>query len=1036
VALCHDSLAMEPELEVQRMLRSRIDYHLGLHKFYGYASLPRDVGLLSALWPDFFVLLAVAIHRRMLISLGIPSLFTSAREDSSANPTPPPSSEESRELQDSASFLSAISNDRAVEASSSAARSTDDPRESPRVDAKAAASVDQALQPSSHLTETQPLPALATLDGDDVVHCRLVVTSRSETDRTAVQATVDLAGSADVVMTDLEKAGRVDGEGGANTPPVGNPAVGGKEVVTIVEFVDLEEVGAAPHFSPLEGRTAGTSTSARAETAGLPLHTEGSEAAFEQATTEEALEATFGWPGDAIKSPHHKVDTTIKSPRRDAAQRASKECAPLRTAHPTWASSPPSQLPKHTRPAATPHALSCFPSLTEPADAKLFFGWLLNLVAASLVAVRVGSLFAALFVFGLLSLLMGWWRGKSFFSRMGREVCAFRERLLPVAYHSKGSDTDLSMPSFAISLVIWLLVLFAFPLLSEGASSGSNLGNPRFDSSTIGVLFFVMGVMVCDRIIYRLWLPPIAIDPSLRHSSPHAEPGCSDSWASDWRDAFKPASVSMGSLSRRMSSVRGEAEPTSVAPSLKLALHCSVTLALHTITFAMPLWRCASWDKECGELAAAPGLSAAAGMEGCGSCSKALVVQLFYALASIYLLLSASQLRVGFPLVPQDHPLTESGAPLESISSLKDLIPLYFDFIGCVLYKLYLFRGFLQVPFLWEIRAILDWTVANTSLEHFYSIGVRLLFRFPQLFSYIKLEDIHTGLCIVRANMLYRRAYKRGVAIPKLDKSYMGFLAVLALLLVVTGPLLIFSSASPISEPNPLVGASARLSLIAAPRAALARTSRGELDHSHSDFEIASISRLRLVALDPHHALLTNEFHLHHCQDARSEVEIYRSCGYRYLFGDSSDNFQRLQFEKEADLHWQITPGSRRALAQALIQSSVLEARFGVDAVKREMQVEVSLQVTFERALAIGGSTRNSLARTRALSKSQKEQLFRALIPSNGSSVRPAVVRLELRELFPKFVRLPSVAEAEPFAITGTMHQWHTWQTLALSWRS
>lgn len=58
-----------------------------------------------------------------------------------------------------------------------------------------------------------------------------------------------------------------------------------------------------------------------------------------------------------------------------------------------------------------------------------------------------------------------------------------------------------------------------------------------------------------------------------------------------------------------------------------------------------------------------------------------------------------------------------------------------------VLYKLQLFKAFLQIPFLWEIRAILDWTVAHTSLE---------------LFSFLKLEDIYAGLCLVRADMLYR----------------------------------------------------------------------------------------------------------------------------------------------------------------------------------------------------------------------------------------------------------------------------------------
>ena len=172
------------------------------------------------------------------------------------------------------------------------------------------------------------------------------------------------------------------------------------------------------------------------------------------------------------------------------------------------------------------------------------------------------------------------------------------------------------------------------------------------------------------------------------------------------------------------------------------------------------------------------------------------------------------------------------------------------------------------MPFLWELRAILDWTVAHTSLE---------------LFSFLKLEDIHAGLCVVRADMLYRKAYPRGVAVPKLDKSYMGMLAVLALLLVVTGPLLIFSSASPISEPNPVVAASASLSFIATPRQADVGGGRVALstrrDRSRSEFPLATFSRFSLITLDVGDPLLVQDFHLHRCRSALTEHDVYANCG-------------------------------------------------------------------------------------------------------------------------------------------------------------
>ena len=48
----------------------------------------------------------------------------------------------------------------------------------------------------------------------------------------------------------------------------------------------------------------------------------------------------------------------------------------------------------------------------------------------------------------------------------------------------------------------------------------------------------------------------------------------------------------------------------------------------------------------------------------------------------------------------------------------------------------------MAIPFLWELRAILDWTVETTSLS---------------LFEWLKLEDVYAGLCAVRADMNSRR---------------------------------------------------------------------------------------------------------------------------------------------------------------------------------------------------------------------------------------------------------------------------------------
>ena len=67
-----------------------------------------------------------------------------------------------------------------------------------------------------------------------------------------------------------------------------------------------------------------------------------------------------------------------------------------------------------------------------------------------------------------------------------------------------------------------------------------------------------------------------------------------------------------------------------------------------------------------------------------------------------------------------------------------------------------------------------------------------------------KLEDIYAGLTIVRADMDARRKWPRGVRKPNAFKCYIGCGVVSLLLVVVLGPLLLFSSTSPFSQDRTL----------------------------------------------------------------------------------------------------------------------------------------------------------------------------------------------------------------------------------------
>ena len=103
---------------------------------------------------------------------------------------------------------------------------------------------------------------------------------------------------------------------------------------------------------------------------------------------------------------------------------------------------------------------------------------------------------------------------------------------------------------------------------------------------------------------------------------------------------------------------------TPLAPSLKLALHVTLTVALHATYFTeIPIWNC---DEACG------------GAEG-GGCTRSAAALFFYLLCCLYLYTSCVQLRRGFPQIVCEHPLT--GATSTAL--------------------VYMSKAYMALPFLW-----------------------------------------------------------------------------------------------------------------------------------------------------------------------------------------------------------------------------------------------------------------------------------------------------------------------------------------------
>lgn len=150
----------------------------------------------------------------------------------------------------------------------------------------------------------------------------------------------------------------------------------------------------------------------------------------------------------------------------------------------------------------------------------------------------------------------------------------------------------------------------------------------------------------------------------------------------------------------------------------------------------------------------------------------------FYTLLCLYLLLSALQIRYGFPI----HKKPSSVLQYED----SDLAV-----IGA--------QVFSALPFLVELRALLDFTFARTALD---------IFQFWQLWQF------HYDFYNAKASNKFYRTKVLGAPTEPLDKCLFGWLISCVILGLLVGPLLFFSDAGGFVAPNPVHSGSVQLDFL------------------------------------------------------------------------------------------------------------------------------------------------------------------------------------------------------------------------------
>ncbi|XP_064016182.1 piezo-type mechanosensitive ion channel component 1 isoform X2 [Pogoniulus pusillus] len=310
-----------------------------------------------------------------------------------------------------------------------------------------------------------------------------------------------------------------------------------------------------------------------------------------------------------------------------------------------------------------------------------------------------------------------------------------------------------------------------------------------------------------------------------------------------------------------------------------------------------------------------------------------MVAQLWYFVKCIYFALSAYQIRCGYPTRILGNFLTKKYNHL----------------------NLFLFQGFRLVPFLVELRAVMDWVWTDTTLS---------------LSNWMCVEDIYANIFIIKCSRETEKKYPqpKGQKKKKIVKYGMGGLIILFLVAIIWFPLLFMS---------------------------LVRSVVGVVNHP-----IDVTVTLKLGGYEPLFTMSAQQqsiqpFTPRDYEDLTRKFER-QPVAMQFITLYGYEDIVTARIEGSSGSLWSISPPSREQMRRELQNGS--------------SDITLRLTWTFQRDLGKGGTVEHTFDKhTTDLQPGapQRMELAQLLQGTRNTPVR-------VPKLFPKYIRAPNGPEANP----------------------
>uniref|UniRef100_A0A673G3W9 Piezo-type mechanosensitive ion channel component 1-like n=1 Tax=Sinocyclocheilus rhinocerous TaxID=307959 RepID=A0A673G3W9_9TELE len=309
------------------------------------------------------------------------------------------------------------------------------------------------------------------------------------------------------------------------------------------------------------------------------------------------------------------------------------------------------------------------------------------------------------------------------------------------------------------------------------------------------------------------------------------------------------------------------------------------------------------------------------------------VAQLWYFFKCIYFTLSAYQIRCGYPTRILGNFLTKKFNHL----------------------NLFLFQGFRLVPFLVELRAVMDWVWTDTTLS---------------LSNWMCVEDIYANIFIIKCSRETEKKYPqpKGQKKKKIVKYGMGGLIILFLICIIWFPLLFIS---------------------------LVKSVVGVVNHP-----VDVTVTVRLGGYEPLFTMSVQQQSIQPFaeQDYNHLANLFgkNAVAMQFITMYSYEDIVTANIEGSSGSVWRISPPSRQELIKELLGSTG--------------DMTLRLDWNFQRDLGKGGTVEHTFDK-HSISLSPKNPV-RADLASLLLGTRKDPVHVP--HMFPNYIRAPTGAEAKP----------------------